>query len=273
MNLGTNVARSPRAPLSQQAAPHGPRPSSAYPGHLIESIRLRDGTPLTIRPIHPDDYRLELDFVRGLSARTAYQRLLSPRKLRADEILRMVRIDYGRELALIATAMVAGQLRQVGVARYAPEPDGSSCDFGIVIADAWQGRGLGEVLLRALVRAAARAGVPTLSGLTLASNYAMRELARRVGFSVHRDPHDATVVQLRLPLPADLPDEPRRSPVAKGLADRYAAPATRLDSMLNGLLVAATVVMALASVLLTVVPPAAAAAVDARVPAVSVIAA
>jgi len=184
-------------------APVGAHGAAAeYPAHLIETIRLRDGTPLTIRPIRGDDYRLELEFIRGLSKRTAYQRLLSPRKLSASELMRLVHIDYGRELALIATTMVDGVLRAVGVARYAPEPDGGSCDFAIVIADAWQGRGLGEVLLRALVRAAAQAGVPALSGLTLATNQAMRALARRVGFAVQRDPHDATVVWLRLPLAA-----------------------------------------------------------------------
>jgi acetyltransferase len=258
MDLGMNVAWTTRVPLPpHQPAPHDePRPSSAYPGHLIESVRLRDGTPLTIRPIRADDYRLELDFVRGLSARTAYQRLLSPRKLRADELLRMVRIDYSRELALIATAVVDGRLRQVGVARYAPEPDGASCDFGIVIADDWQGRGLGEMLLRALVSAAARAGVPTLSSLTLANNYAMRELARKVGFGVHRDPHDATVVQLRLPLPVDAPAEPRYPALQAGLAARFPESATLLDWTLNALLVAGPIVMILVSVLLTAVPPA-----------------
>ena len=137
--------------------------------------------------------------------RSAYQRLLSSRKLSASELMRLVHIDYRRELALIATTVVDGVLREVGVARYVPEPDGSGCDFAIVIADAWQGRGLGEALLRALVRAASQAGVPALSGLTLATNHAMRELARRVGFSVLRDPHDATVVWLRLPPAAAAP--------------------------------------------------------------------
>ncbi|HET7524442.1 MAG TPA: hypothetical protein VFK10_00735, partial [Burkholderiaceae bacterium] len=102
-----------------------------YPSQLVEPLRLRDGTQLTIRPICSDDYRLELEFIRGLSARSGYQRLLSPRKLRADEVQRLVRIDYGRELALIAVTVVDGRVQQVGVARYAPEPDGASCDFGI----------------------------------------------------------------------------------------------------------------------------------------------
>jgi len=171
-----------------------------YPGHLVETLTLRDGTSLTVRPICGDDYRLELDFINGLSARSSYLRLLSPRKLTSQEIQRLVRIDYSRELALIALAVVDNNVRQVGVARYAPEPDGLSCDFAVVVADEWQGRGLGESLLRSLVHAAARAGVPELTGLTLAENNAMRKLARRLGFRIEHDPHDATVVQLRMQL-------------------------------------------------------------------------
>ena len=173
---------------------------SGYPSHLVEALTLRDGTSLTIRPICSDDYQLELDFIKGLSARSGYLRLLSPRKLTSQEIQRFVRIDYARELALIALAVVDNKVRQVAVARYAPEPDSPSCDFGIVVADEWQGRGLGEALLVSLVRAAAKAGVQELTGLTLADNVAMRGLARRLGFRIKRDPHDATVVQLWMPL-------------------------------------------------------------------------
>lgn len=200
LNAATHALHTalPTAPAISRASE--PPRTADYPSHLIETIRLRDGARLTIRPIRGSDYRLELDFIRGLSARSAYQRLLSPRKLRADEVRRLVNIDYTRELALIAITEVEGEVRQVGVARYVPEADGSSCDFAIVVADAWQGRGLGEHLLRALLQAAARAGVPALTGLTLSANEPMRALARKVGFTLSRDPHDATVVQLRLPL-------------------------------------------------------------------------
>lgn len=113
---------------------------------------------------------------------------------------RFVNIGYKRELALIALAVIDNQVRQVGVARYAPELDGLSHDFGIVVADEWQGRGLGEALLGSLVSAAADAGVQQLAGLTLAENRAMRGLARRLGFDIERDPGDAAVVQLRMAL-------------------------------------------------------------------------
>src|SRR5262245_10046699 len=125
MTLAPHLASPPHAaplPAAADDSSHlhtAPIPA-AYPAHLVEAMRLPDGTALTIRPIRGDDYRLELDFIRGLSKRSAYQRLLSPRKLRASDVMRLVRIDYSRELALIATTIVEGQVRQIGVARYAP---------------------------------------------------------------------------------------------------------------------------------------------------------
>jgi acetyltransferase len=201
---------------------------NGYPSHLVQAMTLRDATSLTIRPICSDDYALEADFIQRLSARSGYQRLLSPRKLTRREIQRFVDIDYSRELALIALAVVDNQVRQVGVARYAPEPDGLSHDFGIVVADEWQGRGLGAALLGALVSAAAQAGVQQLTGLTLAENHAMRQLALRLGFDIERESGDATVVRLRLALRGE-PARRRRSapsaPIVRPPAPPVAAPA------------------------------------------------
>jgi acetyltransferase len=191
--------RATRIPPSNVLA-HRCSSMSGYPIHLVQATTLRDGTSLTIRPICSDDYELEAEFIRRLSARSGYQRLLSPRKLTRREIRRFVDIDYTRELALIALTVIDHQVRQVGVARYAPELDGLSHDFGIVVADEWQGRGLGEVLLSSLVSAAANAGVEQLTGLTLAENHAMRGLALRLGFEIEGERGDATVVQLRMAL-------------------------------------------------------------------------
>ena len=189
------------------AAHAAPHPAATYPHHLVETTRLRDATLITIRPIHADDLALERAFVCGLSAQTRYQRLLSGRKLREDELHRLVEIDYCRELALIATTTADDDAapQQIGVARYAPEADGNSADFAIVIADAWQGHGLGETLLRSLVQAAAGAGVPALTGMALSTNVGMLALARKLGFTLQRDPQDASVTLLHLPLVARNP--------------------------------------------------------------------
>jgi acetyltransferase len=169
-------------------------------GHLVECLQLADGAPLTIRPIRAADIGLETDFVRALSKETRYQRLLSARKLSADDLRRLTDIDYRREMALIATTRVDGRERQIGVARYVVDGSDGSADMAIVVADAWQGRGLGELLLRRLLQAAKAAGVPRLTGITLAVNVRMRSLAAKLGLTLRRDPGDATVTCLEMDL-------------------------------------------------------------------------
>lgn len=168
---------------------------------LTAQVRLADGTSVTIRPIRPGDLCLHSDFVHSLSPRTGYMRLLSPRVPQDDELRRMTQIDYPAELALVAVATVDGRELEVGVARYAPTVDADAppgrAEFAIVLSDAWQGRGLAKQLLGRLIDAAAAAGVRELADITLYDNAAMIGLARKLGFTVQRDPGDAKLTRLR----------------------------------------------------------------------------
>ena len=129
-----------------------PRPSAApYPADLAERSCLVDGTEFIIRPIHPDDEALERAFICGLSRDSAYNRLLSRRKLSAQEIRQLTRIDYEREMAFVAVCGVGVRADMLGVARYVKNADGA--EFALVVADAWQRRGLGTQLLGAAPRA------------------------------------------------------------------------------------------------------------------------
>ena len=144
-------------------------------------------------------------FVAGLSDRTGYHRLLSPRKPQPDELWRMTHVDYERELALVATTEVDGAEHQMGVARYVRGDTPATADtaeFAVVIGDAWQRQGLAEKLLRMLIDAGQRAGVRQFADITLYDNLAMLALARKLGFRVQRDPGNPNVTRLRLTLPA-----------------------------------------------------------------------
>jgi L-amino acid N-acyltransferase YncA len=173
-----------------------------YPAHLVEEALLADGTPVRIRPIRADDLAMHTAFVAGLSVKTGYARLLSPRMPQPDELRRMTDIDYQRELALIATTVADGSEQQMGVARYVRgrEADAATAEFAIVVGDAWQHRGLAERLMRKLIAAAAQAGVGQLADFTLYDNFAMLSLARKLGFKLQRDPADAKLTRLRLRL-------------------------------------------------------------------------
>jgi RimJ/RimL family protein N-acetyltransferase len=158
-----------------------------------------DGTPLTIRPIRAADFELEREFVERLSSASGYRRLMSTRRLSADEIKRFTDIDYAREMALIATTALEGRERQIGVVRYVKDEGvPGDAEFAIVLADDWQGRGLGTKLLANLLAEAKSRGVRRVVGTALSSNSGMLALASRMGFRLGRDPGSAAITTLTL---------------------------------------------------------------------------
>jgi len=93
-------------------------------------------------------------------------------------------------MALAATTMLGGAETLIGVARYVLDEDKQSAEFAIVVADPWQGRGIGRRLLARLIAVARRRGVPRLYGDILRINRPMLELVRKLGFvlEAHEDP-------------------------------------------------------------------------------------
>ena len=183
-----------------------PRSDAApYPAQLLEFARLDDGTDILLRPIHPDDDELERAFLCGLSSDSRYNRLLSARKLTPEEMRQLTRIDYEREMAFVAVTGDGAQASLLGVARYVRDADAGGAEFALVVADAWQRKGVGMLLLQALLRQARAAGIVRLHGLTFASNQPMQKLARKLGFVQRADPLDATVRLVEKTLLAELP--------------------------------------------------------------------
>jgi acetyltransferase len=164
-----------------------------YPVELEEEIALRDGTHLRLRPMRPEDAELERRFFGSLSERSRYQRFMQfMPTLPAQLLARFTQLDYDRELALVAVH--EGSFIAVG--RYAPNADGETAEFALVVADAWQGKGLGRALLERLCAAARAAGYRALYGDILPANHEMLDLARRLGFVEHaRAGSEVTVVR------------------------------------------------------------------------------
>jgi acetyltransferase len=80
--------------------------------------------------------------------------------------------------------------RVVGVSRYVTNPDGTSCEFSLVVADDFKGRGLGSRLMLAIMDAARAKGLTEIMGLILADNTAMLRLMASLGFAVAAYPED-----------------------------------------------------------------------------------
>src|SRR5258706_5219011 len=155
-----------------------PEFSAAYPAHLVASLPLGVGHSITVRPIRPEDIDLEIDFAHKLSKETRYNRFLGGGVRLTPELLeKFTRIDFSRDMALIASATIEGAETAIGVTRYARLADDVTCEFAITVADAWQGCGIGRKLPAMLVDAAPGHRIRRILGDLLGTNTPMFRLA------------------------------------------------------------------------------------------------
>ncbi|MGH8766972.1 MAG: GNAT family N-acetyltransferase [Burkholderiales bacterium] len=165
-----------------------------YPVELVQSWTLRDGTRVVIRPIRPEDRQIEQDFVHNLSDESRYFRFFNAvRDLSETALTRFTQVNYEREMALIAVISENGRETEIGVARYAINPDGTSCEFAIVVADAWQRKGIGSKLMHSLMDAAGSRGLETMEGRVLAGNTRMLALMDALGFTIDASAGDPSL--------------------------------------------------------------------------------
>ncbi len=170
-----------------------------YPIEIERDVKLKNGVTLLLRPIRQDDTEREHAFVAKLSPASRYSRFQYPLSALSPEMMaRFTQLDYDREMALLA--LVPGTQEIVGVVRYFPNPDRASVEFACVVADAWQGRGVGSLLMSALIDCAQTAGYASMDGAVLSTNIGMLALAERLGFVVERgdDPNHTVKVVLAL---------------------------------------------------------------------------
>ncbi len=169
-----------------------------YPAGLSKDMQLKDGTTLAVRAIRPEDADALQTFVRNLSDEARYFRFLSTiHQLTPSMLARFTQIDYDREMAMLA---LDGE-RIIGVARYMLNVDGETCEFGLVVADDMQGKGVGSLLMRTLCDIARDRGLKEIIGIVANNNQGMLSLMERLGFSEQPDPEDPDLRQVVMALP------------------------------------------------------------------------
>jgi acetyltransferase len=197
------VALDARVVLHPKATPVEclPRPAiRPYPAQYVTRLKTRDGVELTARPIRPEDEPLLVEFHRRLSDRTVHQRFLGmlqyDTRVMHERLIRRCFNDYDREIALVAEcSQRAASI--VGVGRLSRTPGTQEARFAIIIADAFQNRGVGAQLLAFLLAVARQEKISRLRAEILASNYPMQHLCRQAGFEVSQPANgnlvDATI--------------------------------------------------------------------------------
>jgi acetyltransferase len=194
-------ARAVLRPVAARRDRYGHMAIHPYPTALVSHWQPREGPRVTLRPIRPEDAEMEKDFIRELSAESRYFRFMDTlRELTPQMLVRFTQIDYDREMAFVATLRAQDAEREVGVARYVANPDGESCEYAIVIADGWQGKGLGRRMMEQLIAVARSRGLRSMVGHVLAENRGMLALAQKLGFVIGDSTEGATVKRATLAL-------------------------------------------------------------------------
>ena len=161
----------------------------------VEKWTLADGVRLTLRHIAPTDAAREQAFVHGLSPESSYLRFHGTKTgLGKKELEKFTNPDPRNAVALIVLCSGEAGEEEIGVARYVTDPDKANCEFAIVVADAWQKRGIGTRLMNALMRHLRVSGVGRMSGSVLKSNAAMRKLAKQLDFAETDIPDDPSIL-------------------------------------------------------------------------------
>ena len=156
---------------------------SPYPNHYEFTTKLKDGHPILVRPIRPEDAPQLRELHNSLSDRSIYFRFCHALKeLPPDMLAKFTQIDYDREIALVATDEEEGRERVIGVARSIHHIDGLSAELAVVVGDSWHGKGVGACLFKRCMDISLERGVRKLEAYILPENRVMRSLAKKLGW-------------------------------------------------------------------------------------------
>ena len=169
--------------------------SNSYPIRFIEPVQLKDGTIIQLRPIHPKDSN-EAEVFRGkLSAKSVYDRFLGYIPRISEKLIeRLTNIDYSKEMAIVAEVQHQKEKEVIAIGRIAGERS-VGADFAIIIADHWQGRGLGTILTDYMIEVAVDMKFRKIYTNVFSSNTRMLEILRHKGFSIKKDDYDTVYAE------------------------------------------------------------------------------
>jgi acetyltransferase len=155
---------------------------------LVSQFTMKDGTDVSLRPIHPDDEPLMAQFHRTLSDRSVYMRYFCSLSLKSrmahERLVRICHVDDEREVALVVNYANerTGQQQILGVGRMIKLDSENEAEVAVLVSDQYQKQGLGTELLCRLIRIARDQNLHRVSGELLRDNLAMQIIVKKLGF-------------------------------------------------------------------------------------------
>jgi acetyltransferase len=170
-----------------------------YPTRYVSAWTMKDGTPVTIRPIRPEDEPGMVRFHETLSERSVYYRYFHlmnlDQRTTHERLTRICFIDYDREMALVAERRnpETGESEILGVGRMSKVQWTNEAEVAVLISDKWQGRGLGKELLARLLIVGADEKLDRLTAEILPDNRDVMRVCEKLGFSLKHSLEDEVV--------------------------------------------------------------------------------
>jgi acetyltransferase len=171
-----------------------------YPTQYVSDEELRDGTPVTIRPIRPEDEPLMVKFHETLSEESVYMRYFHMMNLTQrtahERLTRICYIDYDREMALVAehTDPDTGEREIMGVSRlsrHGASPE--EAEFSVLVSDRFQRRGVGTLLVSRILDVGRAEDLRRITAEILFDNRPMQNISKKLGFRLRRDTEEMVV--------------------------------------------------------------------------------
>ncbi|MGH9712188.1 MAG: bifunctional acetate--CoA ligase family protein/GNAT family N-acetyltransferase [Candidatus Acidiferrales bacterium] len=159
-----------------------------YPSKYIWPWTTKNGAPVTIRPIRPEDEPLMVQFHASLSEQSVYLRYFHMEKLSTrvahDRLIQKCFIDYEREMALVVDHQdpQTGEHEIRAVGRLTKVPGTPEAEVAVLVSDHAQKQGLGTELVRHLIEVGRDEKIEHIVANILPENDGMRALARHFQF-------------------------------------------------------------------------------------------
>ena len=179
--------------------------ANPYPKKYETSWKLRDGRTIMLRPIKPEDAPMWVEMFQKFSEESKRYRFFQNIKdTPPDVIARYCNINYDKEMAIVAELTEEKRRKILGVARLVVEPDAKTGEIAFIVADPWQGLGLGWKMVKYMIEICKDKELETIYALILRDNNRAIKLVKEMGFSI--ESFDQETVRAIL----NLREEPKR---------------------------------------------------------------
>jgi acetyltransferase len=166
-----------------------------YPEEYVAQRTLKDGTPVTLRPIKPEDEPMWHELLGSCSTQSLWFRFSYLFKQTTHEMAtRYCFIDYDRELGIVAEVEEEGARKLIGIGRLVADADHEAAEYAVIVVDRWHGHGLGALLTDYSLEVAKHWGVKRVVGEVSKDNNRMLATFRNRGFQLNDEQEQDVVL-------------------------------------------------------------------------------